>query len=95
MRVPPIVVVMGAVILKVWLWWRTLPLEAHHIFCIVALWFLVAVMAAMWIQRTETYQPHELYCRDEAQKWDMEERCELKLRNARLGHSALKRHLIA
>jgi hypothetical protein len=83
MRVPAAVVVAVAVAFKIWLWWRTLPLAAHHIICIVALWFFVAIMAAIWMQRTEEKRGYEFICSDPAQRrmdYDYE-LCEYKLRS--------------
>jgi hypothetical protein len=93
MRVPPLVVVTAALAFKLWLWWRTAPAEVHHIICIVALWFFVAIMASIWMQRTEPKQVHEPFCADREQRrrvdWDYE-LCEWKLRDVRSGHSALR-----
>jgi hypothetical protein len=96
MRVPPLVVVTVALAFKLWLWWRTAPAEVHHIICIVALWFLVAIMAAIWMERTEPKPVGEPFCSDREQRridYDFEY-CEFKLRRA-LGHSAHMRHSIA
>src|SRR5688572_13354612 len=93
MRVAPWLVVVAALAFKLWLWWRTAPAEAHHIICIVALWFFVAIMATIWMQRTEPKDVQEFICSDPAQRrridWDYE-LCEWKLRNVRSGHSALR-----
>ncbi len=92
MRVAPWLVVVAAIAIKLWFWWRTAPVEAHHIICIVALWFLVAVMGGIWMQRTEPKEVPEFICSDLSQRridWDYE-LCEWKLRDVRLGHSALR-----
>jgi hypothetical protein len=84
MRVPPLVVVTAALAFKLWLWWRTAPAEVHHIICIVALWLLVAVMAAIWMERTESKPVGEPFCSDREQRridYDFEY-CEYKLRRA-------------
>lgn len=90
MRVPPLVVVTVALAFKIWLWWRTAPAEVHHIICFVALWFLVAVMAAIWMERTEKSRPAELYCSDwSSERSEKGVECQFKLRNA-FGASRLK-----
>jgi hypothetical protein len=84
MRVPPLVVVTAGLAFKLWLWWRTAPLFVHHIICIVALWFFVAIMASIWMQRTEPKQVHEPFCADRSQRridYDFEY-CEFKQRSA-------------
>ena len=90
MRVSPVVVVIGAVAFKLWLWWRTAPAEFHHVLCIVCLWLLVTVMAAIWMQRTEpvaTQAPVEIFCNDMMSpgptEWPIY--CEHKLRRASRG----------
>jgi hypothetical protein len=91
MRVPPLVVVTAALSFKLWLWWRTAPAEVHHIICIVALWLLVAIMAAIWMERTEPKPVGEPFCSDRDQRridYDFEY-CEFKQRNA-FGASRLK-----
>jgi hypothetical protein len=93
MRVPPIVVVMAGVAFKVWFWWRTAPIEVHHIICIVALWLLVAVMGGIWMQRNEPKDIGEPFCSDRSQRridYDFEY-CEYKQRDVRSGHAALAR----
>lgn len=42
-----ILAVLAAVCFWLWAWWRSLPVEAHHVFCVVALWFAWAFYAAM------------------------------------------------
>jgi hypothetical protein len=96
MRVPPWAVVTAGLAFKLWLWWRTAPLFVHHIICIVALWLLVAVMAAIWMQRTEPKRVHEVICFDPAQRspFNDYDLCEYKLRSA-LGAFRPREGLIA
>lgn len=100
MRVPPAVVVIGAVVFKIWLVSRIMtPREWAHVTCIVAMFFMIAVMAAIWMKRVEEprHRPAEFICSDPAQRnpsYDYE-LCEFKLRNVRLGHSAHLRDTLA
>jgi hypothetical protein len=83
MRVPPLVVVTAGLAFKLWLWWRTAPLFVHHIICIVALWFFVAIMAAIWMERTEKRRPTEIYCSDwSSERSEKGVECQFKLRDA-------------
>lgn len=96
MRVPRWLVVIAALFFKYWLVCRVMtPQERAHVALIVALWLLVAVMAAIWMQRNEPKSVGEPICSDPAQRGTDHdfEYCEFKQRRA-LGHPALTRPTI-
>ena len=94
MRVPVVVVVLGAIAFKLWLAIRVMtPQERQHVIFVVACWLFVAIMAAIWLSRTEPKDVGEPFCSDPAQRridYDFE-MCEWKQRNVRTGASIISK----
>ena len=91
-------VVLAAIVFKIWFVGRMMtPQERAHVVFVAACWLLVAIMAAIWMQRTEPKGIGEPFCSDRAQRridYDFEY-CEFKQRDVRLGASRSREVMFA
>jgi hypothetical protein len=83
MRVPPVVVVLGAIVFKLWLAYRLMrPLDA--IVLQIAAFLLLVLMFSILARNTEERRrPVELYCSDwSSERSEKGVECQFKLRDA-------------
>jgi hypothetical protein len=99
MRIPPTLVVFGAVAFKLWLFCRMLTPQQIIILKIAGFALVVLMLTIMGMPKEEkrSQEIGEPFCSDRPQRrmdYDFEY-CEFKLRDVRLGHSVPMRRLIA